>query len=139
MAFYEHEAKALGQSNPDLKDSDNSAKGDDINIIIKNTPKMPIPNTLLISQPELSDIVMTPVNPFVTTKNSQKEEINKSMCVTNDKQDKNQSLKGYEVSNLEEKKHIRNIIVYDISYTWSPEKISAELKLWNNPIKLLIK
>ncbi|RGB22613.1 hypothetical protein C1646_775813, partial [Rhizophagus diaphanus] len=48
-------------------------------------------------------------------------------------------LTGYEVSSPEEQLHIRDIIVYDIPYTWSPEKISAELKLWGNPIKLSIK
>ncbi|RGB36967.1 hypothetical protein C1646_757457 [Rhizophagus diaphanus] len=45
----------------------------------------------------------------------------------------------FKVSSPEEQRRIRDIIVYDIPYTWSSKKISAELKLWGNPIKLSIK
>ncbi|PKY59336.1 hypothetical protein RhiirA4_481992 [Rhizophagus irregularis] len=48
-------------------------------------------------------------------------------------------LTGYEVSSPEECERICDIIVYDIPNTWSAEKITAELKLWGNPIKLSIK
>ncbi|PKK76390.1 hypothetical protein RhiirC2_772576 [Rhizophagus irregularis] len=61
------------------------------------------------------DVKMTPVDQSVTPKILQKEEINKSTRIIDDKQVINQSTsKGYEVS-------------------------TVELKLWGNPIKLLIK
>ncbi|RGB36293.1 hypothetical protein C1646_758261 [Rhizophagus diaphanus] len=85
---------------------------------------MPItstPNPVPISQQELPDIKKKlPVN------NSSKPAVV-------------EVLTGYEVSSPEEQGCIRDIIVYDIPYTWSSEKISAELKLWGNPIKLSIK
>ncbi|EXX78566.1 hypothetical protein RirG_013890 [Rhizophagus irregularis DAOM 197198w] len=82
---------------------------------------MPTPNPVLTSQPELPDVVMTSVNQPVTSEILRKEEINKSTRATDDKE--------YEVSSPEEQEHICDIIVYDIPYTWSAEKITAELKL----------
>ncbi|EXX71972.1 hypothetical protein RhiirA5_423702 [Rhizophagus irregularis] len=138
MALYNNKEEALGLSN--LDDLDDQARDCDTDDIIENTPIMPTPNPVPISQHELPDVVMTPVDQLVTTKILRKEEINKSTCVTDDKQVNNQStLKGYEVSSPEEKERIRDIKVYDIPYTWSTEKIAAELKLWDNSIMLLIK
>ncbi|RGB35345.1 hypothetical protein C1646_759426 [Rhizophagus diaphanus] len=162
-ALHESECGALAESDPDLEDSDDSTEDDDTDIITENTPITSTPNPVSILQ-ELPDIVMTPVDPPVTPKISQKEEINNSTHIPMDKQVTNQSKKGnnnnrkkkslannsskpavievlteYEVSSPKEKERICDIIVYDIPYTWSPEKISAELKLWGNPIKLSIK
>ncbi|RGB22537.1 hypothetical protein C1646_775921 [Rhizophagus diaphanus] len=161
-ALYKHEHGVDTYS--DLEDSDDCTEDDDTDIIIESTPITPTPNPVPISQQELPDIVITPVDLPVTPKISQKEEINNSTRVPVDKQVNNQSKKGnnnnwkkkspannsskpavtevltgYEVSSPEEQERIRDIIVYDILYTWSPEKISAELKLWDNPIKLSIK
>ncbi|PKB95079.1 hypothetical protein RhiirA5_437416 [Rhizophagus irregularis] len=74
---------------------------------------------------------MTPVNQPVTPKILRNKKINKSTCVKDDKKVMNKStlkvLTGYEVSSPEEHEHIHDIIVYDIPYTWSAEKIVAEL------------
>ncbi|RGB35339.1 hypothetical protein C1646_759418 [Rhizophagus diaphanus] len=163
-ALYKHEHVALVDSESNLEDSDDNAKDDDTDIIIESMPIMPTPNPVPISQQELPDIVMTPVDPPVTPKISWKEEINNSTRVSTDKQVNNQSKKGnnnnqkkkspannsskpavievltgYEVSSPEEQGRIRDIIVYDIPYTWSPEKISAELKLWGNLLSYQLK
>ena len=45
---------------------------------------------------------------------------------------------GYEAVR-EEQERIRDIIVYDIPYTWDLQKILAELKLWGNAIKCSVK
>ncbi|CAB4429760.1 unnamed protein product [Rhizophagus irregularis] len=49
-----------------------------------------------------------------------------------------QILTGYEAVG-EEQERIRDIIVYDIPYTWYLQKILAELKLWGNTIKCSVK
>ncbi|CAB4410475.1 unnamed protein product [Rhizophagus irregularis] len=49
-----------------------------------------------------------------------------------------QILTGYEAVD-EERERIRDIIVYDIPYTWDLQKILAELKLWGNAIKCSVK
>ncbi|EXX58021.1 hypothetical protein RirG_201770 [Rhizophagus irregularis DAOM 197198w] len=49
-----------------------------------------------------------------------------------------QILTGYEAVR-EELERIRDIIVYDIPYTWDLQKILAELKLWGNAIKCSVK
>ncbi|RGB26217.1 hypothetical protein C1646_800864 [Rhizophagus diaphanus] len=92
--LHEHKSGALAESGLDLKDLDNFAKDDDTDIITENMPITPTPNPVPISQLELSDIVMTPVDPPVTPEILQKEEINNSTCVPMDKQVINQSRKG---------------------------------------------
>ncbi|RGB22995.1 hypothetical protein C1646_775174 [Rhizophagus diaphanus] len=143
IASHAVESEALGQPHPNLKDSNNSAKDDDTDIIIKNMLNTSTPNSVLLS----------PIDQSVTPENSQKEKINISTRVLEDKQVKNQSSKGntnqkkkspannlsksavteimtgYEVLSPEKNEHIHNIIAYEIPYTWSPEKITAELKL----------
>ncbi|GET53235.1 hypothetical protein GLOIN_2v1871772 [Rhizophagus irregularis DAOM 181602=DAOM 197198] len=47
-------------------------------------------------------------------------------------------LTGYEAVG-EELERIRDIIVYDIPYTWNLQKIIAELKFWGNTIKCSVK
>ncbi|RGB30388.1 hypothetical protein C1646_765411, partial [Rhizophagus diaphanus] len=93
-ALYKHEHGALVDTYSDLEDSDDNAKDDDTDIIIESTPITPTPNPVPISQQELSDIVMTPVDLPVTPKISRKEEINNSTRVPMDKQVTNQSKKG---------------------------------------------
>ncbi|PKC53694.1 hypothetical protein RhiirA1_478753 [Rhizophagus irregularis] len=106
----------------------------------------------------MPDLVMTPVDHTVIPKNSRKKDKQKAR-VTADKQTTNQSTKanpdvktsaknshkgkksseleatqiltGYETVG-EEQEQIRDIIVYDIPYTWDLQKIIAELKLWFN-------
>ncbi|CAB4434456.1 unnamed protein product [Rhizophagus irregularis] len=108
---------------------------------------------------------MTSVDQTVTPENSRKKDKQKA-CVTVDKHAKNQSstanpdaktlvqslkkdkkssipeatqiLTGYEAVR-DEQERIRDIIVYDISYTWDLQKILAELKLWGNTIKCSVK
>ena len=72
-------------------------------------------------------------NPDVKTlaKNSQKEKNSPDIRAT-------QILTGYEAVG-EEIDRIRDIIVYDIPYTWDLQKILAELKLWGNAIKCSVK
>ena len=39
----------------------------------------------------------------------------------------------------DQREQVRDIIVYDIPYTWDVEKILGELTLWGNTIKLSVK
>src|SRR5687768_11682943 len=124
---------------------------------LKSTPK-PVSMMLLI----LPDIVMTPVDQPVLFKNSWKTDKKKAR-VTDDKQVKDQStmanpdaqtsahkpqkrmklsvpgachiLTGYKEVD-EEREQIRDIIVYDIPYTWDTNRILGELVLWGKTIKL---
>ncbi|PKY32147.1 hypothetical protein RhiirB3_450134 [Rhizophagus irregularis] len=113
------------------------------------------PNPVPIKLPSMPNVVMTLVDQTVIPENSQKKDKQKAH-VTDDKQIKNQSTKakpdvktsaqnshkgkksseleatqiltGYEAIG-EELERIRDIIVYDIPYTWDLQKILAELKL----------
>ncbi|GBC48951.2 hypothetical protein GLOIN_2v1871772 [Rhizophagus irregularis DAOM 181602=DAOM 197198] len=124
-------------------------------------PPKPVP----IKLPSMPDIVMTPVDQTVIPENSRKKDKQKAH-VTDDKQVANQSTKakpdvktsaqnsqkgkkssepeatqiltGYEAVG-EEQERIRDIIVYDIPYTWNLQKIIAELKFWGNAIKCSVK
>ena len=126
----------------------------------------PPPKPEIVTPPILPDIVMTPVDQTVTPETSRKKDKQKAR-VTADKQVKNQSttakpdaktpeknsekekkssepeaitlfLTGYDAVG-EELERIRDIIVYDIPYTWDLQKILAELKLWGNAIKCSVK
>ncbi|PKC13471.1 hypothetical protein RhiirA5_410541 [Rhizophagus irregularis] len=148
MALYNNEQEALGLS--DLNDSEDSVKDCDTDDIIESMPNTPTPNPVLILQHELLDEVMTPVDQPVTPEILRKEEINKSTRVTDDKQVMNQSTskgknsqkKKSPANNLSTPAVIEVLTEYEVSSpeeTWSAEKITAELKLWGNPIKLSIK
>ncbi|GBC44370.2 hypothetical protein GLOIN_2v1871772 [Rhizophagus irregularis DAOM 181602=DAOM 197198] len=123
------------------------------------------PNPVPIKLPSMPDIVMTPVDQTVIPENSRKKDKQKAR-VTDNKQVANQSTKakpnvktsaknfqkgkkssepeatqiltGYEAVG-EEQERIRDIIVYDIPYTWNLQKIIAELKFWGNAIKCSVK
>ncbi|PKY46857.1 hypothetical protein RhiirA4_461846 [Rhizophagus irregularis] len=110
------------------------------------------PNPVPIKLPSMPDIVMTPVDQTVIPKNSRKKDKQKAR-VTDDKQVKNQSttakpdaktsaknshkgkktseleatqiLTGYE-TNDDEQERVRDIIVYDIPYTWDLQKILSK-------------
>ncbi|CAB4410478.1 unnamed protein product [Rhizophagus irregularis] len=126
----------------------------------------PPPKPEIVTPPILPDIVMTPVDQTVTPETSRKKDKQKAR-VTDDKQVKNQSttakpdaktpaknsqkekkssepeviqlfLTGYEAVG-DELERVRDIIVYDIPYTWDLQKIQAELKLWGNAIKCSVK
>ncbi|EXX66845.1 hypothetical protein GLOIN_2v1791351 [Rhizophagus irregularis DAOM 181602=DAOM 197198] len=127
----------------------------DVDDLIRQGFQIP-PNPVPIKLPSMPDIVLTPVDQTVIPENSRKKDKQKA-CVTDDKQIKNQSTKakpdvktsaqnshkgkkssklkatqiltGYETVG-EELERIRDIIVYDIPYTWDLPKIIAELKLW---------
>ncbi|PKB98317.1 hypothetical protein RhiirA5_431578 [Rhizophagus irregularis] len=49
-----------------------------------------------------------------------------------------QILTGYKEAN-DQREQVRDIIVYDILYTWDVEKILGELTLWGHTIKLSVK
>ncbi|EXX56016.1 hypothetical protein GLOIN_2v1791351 [Rhizophagus irregularis DAOM 181602=DAOM 197198] len=114
------------------------------------------PNPVPIKLPSMPDIVMPPVDQTVISENSWKKDKQKAR-ITDDKQVANQSTKakpdvktsaknsqkGKKSSELEatqiltgyeavrdEQERIRDIIVYDIPYTWNLQKIIAELKFW---------
>ncbi|CAB4423745.1 unnamed protein product [Rhizophagus irregularis] len=126
----------------------------------------PPPKPAIVTPPILPDIVMTPVDQTVTPETSRKKDKQKARA-TDDKQVKNQSttakpdaktpaknsqkekksstpeviqlfLTGYETTD-DERERVRDIIVYDIPYTWDLQKILAELKLWGNAIKCSVK
>ncbi|GBC24582.1 hypothetical protein GLOIN_2v1871772 [Rhizophagus irregularis DAOM 181602=DAOM 197198] len=118
-------------------------------------------NPVPIKLPSMPDIVMTPVDQTGIPEHSRKKDKQKAR-ITDDKQVANQSTKakadaktpaknshkGKKSSELEatqilteykavgeEQERIRDIIVYDIPYTWNLQKIIAELKFWGNAIK----
>ncbi|PKB95405.1 hypothetical protein RhiirA5_436781 [Rhizophagus irregularis] len=107
------------------------------------------PNLVLETPPILPDVEMTPVDQTVIPKTSWKKNKQKA-CVTDDKQLKNpvgkeftvpeatQILTGYKEAD-DQRKQVRDIIVYDIPYTWDVEKILGELTLWGHTIKLSVK
>ncbi|CAB4417822.1 unnamed protein product [Rhizophagus irregularis] len=112
--------------------------------------------TVLETPPILPDMELTSDDQPVAPETSRKKDKQKA-CVTDDKQVKHQSttakpnaktsaknsqkdkkssepeatqiLTGYEAIG-DEQERIRDIIVYDIPYTWDLQKILAELKLW---------
>ncbi|CAB4437112.1 unnamed protein product [Rhizophagus irregularis] len=103
----------------------------------------PPPKPAIVTPPILPDIVMTPVDQFnqsttakpdakTPAKNSQKEKKSSEPEVIQ------LFLTGYEAVK-DERKRVRDIIVYDIPYTWDLPKILAELKLWGNAIKCSVK
>ncbi|EXX55573.1 hypothetical protein RirG_224260 [Rhizophagus irregularis DAOM 197198w] len=49
-----------------------------------------------------------------------------------------QILTGYKEAD-DQQEQVRDIIVYDIPYTWDVEKILGELTLWGHTIKLSVK
>ena len=49
-----------------------------------------------------------------------------------------QILTGFKEAN-DQREQVRDIIVYDIPYTWDVEKILGELTLWDHTIKLSVK
>ncbi|RGB27789.1 hypothetical protein C1646_768651 [Rhizophagus diaphanus] len=102
-----------------------------------NVKITPTPNPVPISQQELPDIDKQVTNQSQKGNNNNQKK--KSPANNSSKPAVIEVLTGYEVSSPEEKERTCDIIVYNIPYTWSPEKISAELKLWGNPIKLSIK
>ncbi|PKK61461.1 hypothetical protein RhiirC2_791766 [Rhizophagus irregularis] len=130
-----------------------------------NELRLQTPNPVLETPPILPDVEMTPADHSVTPETSRKKNKQKA-CVIDDKQVKHQSttanpdaktsaknshkgkkssdtevtqiLTGYEAVR-EEQEQIRDIIVFDIPYTWNLQKILAELKFWGNAIKCSIK
>ncbi|RGB23754.1 hypothetical protein C1646_774045 [Rhizophagus diaphanus] len=128
------ESEVLAQTLADESDSDNDTEADDVNIIIEDIPATPItstPNPVSNTSTKLPDLAKSPVDPAVASEIIRKEKINKSKKVTH-------ILTGY--TPLEdEQQRIHEIVVYDIPYTWSPEHILAELKLWENTIEVSIK
>ncbi|GBC11997.2 hypothetical protein GLOIN_2v1871772 [Rhizophagus irregularis DAOM 181602=DAOM 197198] len=123
------------------------------------------PNPVPIKLPSMPNIVTLSVDQTVIPENSQKKDKQKARVI-DDKQVANQSTKakpdaktsaknshkgkkssepeatqiltGYEAVG-EEQERIRDIIVYDIPYTWNLQKIIAELKFWGNAIKCSVK
>ncbi|PKY57995.1 hypothetical protein RhiirA4_479506 [Rhizophagus irregularis] len=125
------------------------------------------PKPVVVTPPILPDVDMIVDDHSVTPETSQKKDKQKAR-VTVDKQIKHQSttakpdaktpvnnsqkeknkplpvpeatqiLTGYEAVG-DEQERIRDIIVYDIPYTWDLQKILAELKLWGNAIKCSVK
>ncbi|CAB4417208.1 unnamed protein product [Rhizophagus irregularis] len=125
------------------------------------------PKPVVVTPPILPDVDMIVDDHSVTPETSQKKDKQKAR-VTVDKQIKHQSttakpdakmpaknsqkeknkpapvpeatqiLTGYEAVG-DEQERIRDIIVYDIPYTWDLQKIIAELKLWGNAIKCSVK
>ncbi|GBC33217.2 hypothetical protein GLOIN_2v1773465 [Rhizophagus irregularis DAOM 181602=DAOM 197198] len=114
------------------------------------------PNPVLETPPILPDVEMTIADQTVTPETSRKKDKQKARAIV-DKQVKNQSttakpdaktsaknsqknkkspdnevtqiLTGYEAVG-DEQERIRDIIVYDIPYTWDLQKILAELNFW---------
>ncbi|GBC14135.1 hypothetical protein GLOIN_2v1791351 [Rhizophagus irregularis DAOM 181602=DAOM 197198] len=154
-----------GSQNTDdyLMDESSLLTLDEDDLIRKGLQKPPNPVPIkLLSMP---DVVMTPVDQTVIPENSRKKDKQKAR-VTDDKQITNQSTKakpdvktsannshkekkssepeatqiltGYKAIG-EEQERIRDIIVYDIPYTWNLQKIIAELKFWGNAIKCSVK
>ncbi|CAB4436083.1 unnamed protein product [Rhizophagus irregularis] len=106
-----------------------------------------IPNPVLETPPILPDVEMTPVDQSVTPEISQKKDKQKEH-VMNDKQVKIQSKTAnpdaqtsarLKPQNDDQREQVRDIIVYDIPYTWDVEKILGELTLWGHTIKLSVK
>ncbi|EXX73219.1 hypothetical protein RirG_062150 [Rhizophagus irregularis DAOM 197198w] len=131
-----------------------------------STPKT-TPKPVHVTPPILPDVEMTPVDHTVTPETSRKKDKQKAR-VTADKQIIHQSftanpeaqtpdkqntlflgakttapevthiLTGYKESD-DEQEQVRDIIVYDIPYTWDVDKILGELTLWGKTIKLSLK
>ncbi|CAB4437128.1 unnamed protein product [Rhizophagus irregularis] len=127
------------------------------------------PNPVLETPPILPDVEMTPVDQTVTPETSRKKDKQKARVtddkqVKNQSTTANpgaqtsarlkprrglgnksatepeatQILTGFKETD-ELREQVRDIIVYDIPYTWDVEKILGELTLWGNTIKLSVK
>ncbi|PKC15189.1 hypothetical protein RhiirA5_408516 [Rhizophagus irregularis] len=98
------------------------------------------PNPVLEMPPILPDVEMTPVDQTVTPETSQKKDKQKAH-VTDNKKVKNQSTMANPdaQTSATQPQQVRDIIVYDIPYTWDVEKILGELMLWSHTIKLSVK
>ncbi|CAB4439622.1 unnamed protein product [Rhizophagus irregularis] len=148
----------------DNTESEGPSDNDELFTSTSSSYSKTTPNPVDDTPPVLPDVEMTPVDQTVIPENSRKKDKQKAR-VTDDKQVKNQSttakpdtktpvknpnkdkksspeatqiLTGYEAVG-EEQERIRDIIVYDIPYTWDLQKILAELKLWGNTIKCSVK
>ncbi|RGB30604.1 hypothetical protein C1646_765130 [Rhizophagus diaphanus] len=108
----------LEQSKSDESDSDENTEDNNTDIMIEDIPATPIMPTPIPVQSTSTEF------PDLGSKKSDNE-------VTH-------ILTGY--TPLEdEQQRVREIVVYDISYTWSLEHLLAELKLWGNTIEVSIK
>ncbi|CAB4423744.1 unnamed protein product [Rhizophagus irregularis] len=127
------------------------------------------PNPVLETPPILPDVEMTPVDQPVTPESSRKKDKqkarvtddkqvkNQSTTANPDAQtsarlkprrglgnksatetEATQILTGYKETD-DQHEQVRDIIVYDIPYTWDVEKILGELTLWGQTIKLSVK
>ncbi|GBC21264.1 hypothetical protein GLOIN_2v1871772 [Rhizophagus irregularis DAOM 181602=DAOM 197198] len=105
----------------------------DVDELLRQGFQMP-PNPVPIKLPSMPDIVMPPVDQTVIPENSRKTDKQKART----EPEATQILTGYEAVR-EEQERIRDIIVYNIPYTWDLQKILAELKLWGNAIKCSVK
>ncbi|GBC21256.2 hypothetical protein GLOIN_2v1773465 [Rhizophagus irregularis DAOM 181602=DAOM 197198] len=124
-------------------------------------------NQYMFHPPILPNMNMTPVDQTVTPETFRKKDKQKAR-VAGDKQVIHQSftanseaqtpdkkntlllgtkttapgvthiLTGYKESD-DEREQVRDIIVYDIPYTWDVEKILGELMLWGKTLKLSLK
>uniref|UniRef100_U9T7H1 Uncharacterized protein n=1 Tax=Rhizophagus irregularis (strain DAOM 181602 / DAOM 197198 / MUCL 43194) TaxID=747089 RepID=U9T7H1_RHIID len=118
---------------------------------LKTTPK-----PVHITPPILPDVEITPVNQTVTPETSRKKDKQKAR-VAKDKQVIHQSFTANPEAQTpdkqntlflgakttapgdDEREQVRDIIVYDIPYTWDVDKILGELTLWGKTIKLSLK
>ncbi|PKY21248.1 hypothetical protein RhiirB3_434780 [Rhizophagus irregularis] len=149
----------------DVTESECSSADDELFTSTSSSNMKTTPNPVLEMPPILPDVEMTPVDQTVTSETSQKKDKQKAH-VTDNKKVKNQStmanpdaqtsatqprkgknlsvpeatqiLTGYKEAD-DQREQVRDIIVYDIPYTWDVEKILGELMLWSHTIKLSVK
>ncbi|CAB4431699.1 unnamed protein product [Rhizophagus irregularis] len=153
----------------DDTESEGSSDNDELFTPTRSSYTKTTPNPVLETPPVLPDVEMTPVDQSVTPetsrkKDKQKERVTDDKQVKNQSTTANpdaqtsarlkprrglgnksatenkatQILTGYKETD-DQQEQVRDIIVYDIPYTWNVEKILGELTLWGQTIKLSVK